>query len=147
MSKSPLSIALPRLLEKILNRDLKVILKASTNDRLNWLDELLWTHDKNSFIPHGKESDGNQSRQPVFLTVEEKNPNNASIIILVDGCKLKSLNSYDICLDIFDGEKTNILEDALQRYEEAKRAGNEVAYWQQNNNGSWQKTELPSSSL
>tara|TARA_Y100000590_G_C15645654_1_gene986757 strand:- start:924 stop:1340 length:417 start_codon:yes stop_codon:yes gene_type:complete len=138
-------MALPRLLEKILAKNLKVVLKVSSYDRLNWLDELLWTYDKDSFLPHGKESDGNSSRQPIFLTVDEKNPNNASIIILVDGCKLTSLNSYEMCLDIFDGEKKNILENALQRYEKAKGAGNEVTYWQQNNNGSWQKAELPSS--
>ena len=137
-------MALPRLLEKVLERGLKVVLKTSSNERLNWLDEILWTYASDSFLPHGKASDGKSSKHPIFLTVEEKNPNEATVLILVDGCKVKSLNSFDLCLDIFDGENENILEDAKERYQSAIMEGYEVAYWHQNNNGSWQKTELPS---
>jgi len=95
LQKWPLERALPRLLEKVLARGLRAVVRTGTEARLEHLDDLLWTYDEAAFLPHGTSADGHAGRQPVWLTLADEAPNGATVLVLVDGVDPGDLSRFD----------------------------------------------------
>ncbi len=138
LKTTPLERALPRLLERALKDGYRVLVLASSNERVEHLNQLLWTYDDASFLPHGSARDGNVDRQPIFLTAGEGNPNAATMLVLVDGAHGSGMESFQRVCDMFDGNDEAAVEDARQRWREAKAAGHALTYWEQTQSG-WVK--------
>ena len=85
---------LPTLLERSLERGWRAVVQASSPERVEALNTLLWTFREDSFLPHGTSSDGTAAMQPIFLTVEADNPNDAAVRFLVDGATLDRLTLF-----------------------------------------------------
>lgn len=114
------------------------MVRAGSTERVDHLNELLWTYDDAGFLPHGSVRDGNASAQPVWLTDAEENPNHATMLVLVDGTRAAELAAYRRICDIFDGNDPEAVELARRRWREAKLAGHDLTYWEQTEAG-WQK--------
>lgn len=115
-----------------------MLVLASSSERVEHLNQLLWTYDEASFLPHGSTRDGNADRQPIFLTASESNPNGATMLVLVDGAQSSTIESYQRVCDMFDGNDEAAVEDARQRWRIAKAAGHTLTYWEQTSSG-WVK--------
>jgi DNA polymerase-3 subunit chi len=115
-----------------------VLLLAGSAERVEHLNQLLWTYDEASFLPHGSARDGNAERQPIFLAASEGNPNQATMLVLVDGAQGAALEGYSRVCDMFDGNDEVAVEDARRRWREAKAAGHNLTYWEQTGAG-WVK--------
>lgn len=139
LTTSPLERVLPRLLEKTLEGKKRAVVICSSEERLEYLNNALWTLGKASFIPHGTAKEGFAEDQPVWLTTVDENPNGAQFLFLADGAASPSLSSYERCLDIFDGNDPEALEAARLRWKEYKEAGHQVTYWKQTEKGGWEK--------
>ena len=137
---SPLDRALPQLLEKAVAGGHRVVVLAGSSERVDHLNTLLWTYNDEAFLPHGSAKDGNPDRQPIWLTVEDENPNQASMLVLVDGAVSARLADYKRVCDMFDGDDETALAAARQRWKEAKEAGHALTYWQQTEKG-WEKRD------
>ena len=135
---SPLERALPRLLERALAEGHRVVVMAGSPERVEHLNDVLWTYSEESFLPHGSARDGNAERQPVWLTVDDENPNRAGMLVLVDGARSVRLGDYARCCDMFDGNDEAAVAAARQRWAEAKAAGHVLTYWEQID-GKWEK--------
>jgi DNA polymerase-3 subunit chi len=133
--------ALPRLLEKLLARDLRAVVLASSRERVEALDSALWTYRPDSFLPHGCARDGLAQEQPVWLTDRDENPNHASVLILTDGATSLHIDDYDLCLEFFDGTDTEALAAARRRWRAYKERKYTVLYYQQNERGGWETRE------
>ena len=59
LERQPLDRVLPSLLEKTLERGWKAVVRCGSEQRLEALDLALWTYRDDSFLPHGKQADGN----------------------------------------------------------------------------------------
>ncbi len=129
---------MPRLLERALKDGLRILVRAGSTERVEHLNQLLWTYDDSSFLPHGSARDGNAARQPVFLTASEGNPNQATMLVLVDGVRADDLGAFQRVCDMFDGNDESAVEAARQRWREAKAAGHVLTYWEQTSLG-WVK--------
>ncbi len=129
--------ALPKLLERALESGQRIVVIAGSPERVDYLDNLLWTYDEAAFLPHGAARDGNAARQPVWLAAEDENPNGAPWVMLIDGARA-DLARYDRCFDIFDGNDEAAVAAARLRWSEAKAAGHSLTYWQQTEKG-WEK--------
>ncbi len=105
---------------------------------MDHLNQLLWTYDDASFLPHGSARDGNAARQPVYLTAVEANPNQADMLVLLDGAQAKDLIGLQRICDMFDGNDEAAVEAARQRWRDAKAAGYALTYWEQTQSG-WVK--------
>jgi DNA polymerase-3 subunit chi len=116
----------------------RIMLIAGSDERVEHLNQLLWTYDDASFLPHGSARDGNAARQPIFLTNTTANPNHADMLVLVDGARAPDLTSYKRVCDMFDGNDESAVEAARQRWREAKLAGHALTYWEQTPSG-WVK--------
>ena len=140
----PLERALPTLLEKSAARGWRAVVQVSSAERLDALDVALWTYDDASFLAHGTMRDGDADLQPIVLVDDTTNPNGAAVRFLVDGAEaLPALSvegaAYERVILIFDGSDEDERASARRQWTELKKAGHSVAYWQQSEDGRWEK--------
>jgi DNA polymerase-3 subunit chi len=140
LQRQPLERVLPQLLERSLERGWRVVVQASSDERVDALDAQLWTYRDDSFLPHGTVRDGDPTAQPVILTSDDGNPNGASVRFLVDGVPVPAdAASYERIVLIFDGDDNDAVAAARIRWSEAKAQGFDATYWQTDDNGRWVK--------
>ena len=139
LQHQPLERVLPTLLEKSLARGWRVIVQASSDERIEALDAHLWTYREESFLPHGTDEGASPDRQPVLLTVEQANQNSASVRFLVDGAEPPADLAYDRIVFVFDGYDTEQVEGARAQWKRLKGEGHSLTYWQQTPEGRWEK--------
>ncbi len=132
--------AMPKLLEKIVATKERAVLYLLDPQEVKKYDDLLWTYSSKVFLAHGSQNDNYAHRQPVFITTSEQIPNQAKYLVIIDGVAPKNLNSFEKCLDIFDGNDQEQTAAARLRYKNYKQAGYALTHWQQNNEGVWEKT-------
>lgn len=89
------------------------------------------------FLPHGSKKDGFAEEQPIFISANEDNANNASLLILADGAMpdTETLKQYERILNIFDGNDETALNNARAYWKQIKALDGELHYWQQNDRG------------
>ena len=139
LDRRPLETVLPELLERTLERGWRACVQAGSEERVEALSSVLWTWREEAFLPHGTARDGNGELQPIWLTAGEDNPNGAAVRFLVDGAATASLDGLERAVYLFDGHDPEALEAARSRWSEAREAGYEVTYWQQDEDGRWIK--------
>jgi hypothetical protein len=76
---------LPTLLERSLERGWRVVVQGASEERIDALDAHLWTYRDDSFLPHGTWREPEAATQPVLLTVNDGNPNAATVRFLDRG--------------------------------------------------------------
>ena len=131
---------LPPLLQRSLERGWRVVVQASSDDRVEALDAHLWTWRDDTFLPHGTWREAEAAEQPVLLTVNGENPNGATVRFLVDGAAVPSdAAAYQRLVLLFDGDDPEALETARTNWAEAKNGGFDVTYWRTDENGRWQR--------
>lgn len=140
LQSRPLEAVLPQLVEKSLERSWRVVIQASTRERLAALDERLWTYDEASFLPHATDEDGEASAQPVLLTTSEGNPNEAAIRFLTDGAPIPGdVEAYERIVLLFDGNDAEAVAAAREAWKGVKARGLQATYWRQSPEGRWEK--------
>ena len=141
LTKTPLEQVLPKLCEKAYSTKKKIKILIGTEERVDFINSLLWTYNDESFLPHGSKKNGFIKEQPIFISSEIENENNAEIIILADGGYIESdaLNNYERILNIFDGNNDEALNKAREYWKDIKSLGFELHYWQQKNDGSFEQ--------
>jgi DNA polymerase III subunit chi len=139
LERQPLDRVLPTLVERTLERGWRAVIQAGSPERVAALDALLWTYKEDGFLPHGTAADGHTDRQPVFLTTDQDNPNNATVRFLVEGATASDHKSYRRLVFMFDGRDPDAVASARAEWKVAKTAGCAVTYWQQTTEGKWQR--------
>ncbi|MBO0346182.1 DNA polymerase III subunit chi [Roseibium sp. CAU 1637] len=135
----PLEAALPKLLLKCLERDWTVTVQTGTSERRDALNAHLWTFSDDSFLPHGTLEDDFPELQPIYLTHEVDNPNEANVRFLVDKATPPELAAYERVVFLFDGNDQQALGQARQQWKVNKDAGHALTYWQQTDTGGWER--------
>jgi len=141
LQKAPLEQVLPLLCEKAYNTGKRIKILLSTDERVEFINSLLWTYNEESFLPHGSKKDGFTDEQPIFISTSEENENGAKILILADGAQIDvaKLSDYERVLNIFDGNNETALNEARAYWKEIKSLEGELHYWQQKDNGSFEQ--------
>ncbi len=146
LQRRPLEATLPNLVERSIARGWTAVIQAASPERLAALDDLLWTYDDSSFLPHGSARDGDASVQPVWLTTEEDNPNSASVRFFVEGADAPAALANAECapkeraIVMFDGRDEDALNIARMQFRTLRERGFALSYWRQNDDGRWEKT-------
>ncbi len=139
LQRQPLERVLPLLLEKTLERGWRAVVRTASPERLVALDEALWTYREESFLPHGTRADGAPDSQPIYLTLDDERPNGADCAFITDGAPLPSDDAYQRIVLLFDGNDDDALAAARQSWKDVKARGFPATYWQQDDNGRWEK--------
>ena len=131
---------LPSLLEKSLERGWKAVVQGSSEERIEALDAHLWTYRDDGFLPHGTWREPEAAQQPVLLTVNDGNPNTASVRFLIESAPLPSdPQAYQRIVLLFDGDDEEAVTSARKQWSEVKDTGIEATYWQADAQGRWTK--------
>lgn len=139
LQAQPLEEILPGLLERCMARDWRVVVESGALDQLEEIDNLLWTYQEESFLPHGIDGNEFASEQPILLTGTGTNTNNAQIRFLIHDAELPDDMSYERVVLLFDGFDELSVRNARQHWKALKDTEHKLTYWQQNEAGRWQK--------
>lgn len=139
LQQKTLDEVLPKLLQKAYSTGKRIKVKIGTEERVEFINSLLWTYSDESFLPHGSKKDGFADQQPIWLSADIENPNTALFLFLVDGAEenAETLTQYERVFNIFDGNSAEAVQQARRLWKEYKNSGCEVYYWQQDNAGKW----------
>jgi DNA polymerase III subunit chi len=139
LERRTLEDVLPTLLLRSVEKGWRAAVQATSEERVEALDTLLWSFSEESFLPHGTAKDGQAAEQPIYLTVEDDNPNGAQVRFLLDGAELDDASNYLRVVFIFDGRDADALARARAQWQVARGSGHSVSYWQQDADGRWQQ--------
>ena len=143
LTRQPLERALPLLLERSLARGWKAVVQAQTQERIQTLDEFLWTYSEESFLGHGTAADGDGELQHVYLTTGSENPNGSQVRFFIEGAQIAPVldqgGKYDRVILMFYGNNEQELVAARAQWKVLKEKSLELSYWQQTEAGSWEK--------
>lgn len=138
LERTGLDQALPELLAKTLERGWRALVRTRDDASVERLDGLLWTYRDDSFLPHGPAGEPGAARQPILLTTEMANGNDANALFLIDGAEAGPLDDYTRCVVLFDGNDEGQLAAARAQWSALKATGAPVSYWKQQARG-WEK--------
>lgn len=139
LTHSTLDDALPRLIERSLARDWKVTIQFMSEERRDAMDSYLWVFSDDSFVGHGTERDAYPNYQPVYLTLGEENPNGSQVRFMVEGANCSDPEKYERLVVMFDGRDQELLGEARQQWKNYKNQEHQLTYWQQTDDGRWEK--------
>ncbi len=133
-----LEAALPMLLEKALERGWNAVVRSGSAERLAVLDEALWSFREDSFLPHGREEEGDAEHQPILLTTGDCLANHPEVLFLIDRAPLPQDYPFERVVLMFDGEDPEAVNEARSAWKAVKGLGHPATYWQQDS-GRWVK--------
>jgi DNA polymerase III subunit chi len=139
LQRQPMEQVLTTLLERSYERGWRVVVQATSEERIDALDAHLWTFRDESFLPHGTWRQGEAGDQPILLTINDDNPNRASVRFMLDGAQLPDVQAYARIVMLFDGDDPDALAAARERWMQCKAEGFDVTYWQADERGRWQR--------
>jgi len=141
LERRTLDDVLPGLIEKTLERGWRAVIRAESSERADAVDTLLWTYNEQSFLPHAQSGDGNPKRQPVLITVEDENPNDANVLFCIGGAvpQWSAVGDLTRVILMFDGRDESALASARVAWKDARTAGHDVTYWKESPSGKFEK--------
>lgn len=132
--------ALPALVAKAYENGHRIVIKTPDAQISEKLNEVLWTYQPASFLPHGTQKDGQAERQPVWITHENENPNKADVLMIAGGTEgADAIEGITLQCEMFHGQYEAEVEAARARWAAYKEADHSATYWQQNERGGWDK--------
>lgn len=143
LTTHPLEKVLPRILQKVYEGGMRALVVVDCQERMQVLNASLWTYSSGAFLPHAMKSPTAQDPMdhPIWLTLEPVNENKATVIVLVGGQAVDTLDGYDRCVDIFDGNDLEAVAAAHKRRENYHKNNHPITYWKQSLDGSWTQNE------
>ncbi len=144
LERTGLEETLPGLLEKVVAKGWRAVVRASSDARIDALDGRLWTYKDDAFLAHGRSGRGHAEDHPIYLTTGTENPNGAQALVVVDGADFTELDDgkvgdYERTMILFSGKDPVALAQARAMWKQAKAADLDIAYWEQGQQGGWEK--------
>ncbi len=140
LTSSPLEQALPDLLEKVRANNWRALIRSTDQTHLAKLDTHLWHYRDDTFLPHALAGGDHDKDQPILLTTDIDNSNDAEILLLTHQAKTDPTEVAKftrVCL-MFDGMNHDALNAARADWKTFTDAGIPAQYWAQEN-GRWTK--------
>ena len=139
LTTTPLERALPKLVEKAYSAGNRVLLVESAVEKLDLLNQVLWTYSTLTFLPHGAVKDGGAEDQPILLSPTLDNLNRADVAVITDGTALPETSAFKRVTDMFDGNDEAAVQRARTRWKHYQNAGCTLTYLRQNESGGWEE--------
>jgi DNA polymerase-3 subunit chi len=87
----------------------------------------MWTWQKISFIPHAYDKGVLNVNEPVIISICERNPNGAKVLIMGNPCSLDFIRTFERVVDFAEIYDDQLAEAARRRYAHYREAGFETA--------------------
>ncbi|GAA5251901.1 hypothetical protein KNCP2_01890 [Candidatus Rickettsia kedanie] len=110
------------------------------------LNKNLWTYSRKQFIPHGSKLDPQPERQPVYITDELQNPNNASVLIIISPTAIEKILQIKDYVEVFKRiiiitDLPEDLKELTVKINKFTEQENKIDCFTQNLRGTWNKVE------
>jgi len=108
----PVGSVVPKLLHAALRQDMRAVVRSPDAERIEALNTSLW-EGGTAFLPHGADGDDHPEELPVFLTTTTAVPNDAQLLVLLDGADDSDADAFQrVCMlyDATDPEATRSAE-------------------------------------
>jgi len=140
LERQPLEKVLPTLLEKTLEHGWRAVIRAKSAEKVQLLDEALWSYSEESFLPHAVVSEPYADIEPIIIAHTMEEPNRPDILFLVEGAGFPAaVDAYQRVVLLFDGNDDAALSNARTAWKEVRARGLDSTYWQQSESGRWEK--------
>ena len=105
------------------------------------IDNALWSHDPESWIPHGLDDADGADHCDVWISSDmAANPINAEYLFLLHGSTPVEWTGFARCFCLFDGRSEAQLQQARNQWKDWQRlADTTLGYYAQNARGGWDK--------
>lgn len=140
LTSSPLEATLPMLIAKAREAGWRIVLRGTGQERVEWLDQYLWLHPKDGFLPHGIAGGAHDADQPVLLSAGQEMGNSPDCLMAFDGAGVSATEVEGlarVCI-LFDGNDAKALQAARDQWRMLTEAGCTAQYWAQDD-GRWVK--------
>ena len=104
---------LPKLLESVIAKGNNVHILCENDEQIKTLDDYLWTYEQLSFLPHATYKDDLVEKQPIVLSINDNNLNNASVLVLTEPKLPQNFSKFSKGIyisDVAENDKSEILE-------------------------------------
>jgi len=105
------------------------------------IDNALWSHDPNSWLPHGLDAAPGAELASVWVCSDmTSNPIGAGYVMLLHGAEPESWTGFERAFVVFDGKSDAQLQQARSQWQKwDSHAGKELAYFAQTAGSKWEK--------
>jgi DNA polymerase III subunit chi len=137
LERSTADDELPRLLQRGLERGLRMAVVTSTQDRVKEFSQKLWGLEPTAFIPHGFDGEPKAEQQPIYLCTDDEPRNGAAFHFYIDGAIPQTFDNRERSSIIFDGTNETAIAHARELWRKFKSAKATIRYWKQDDQGRW----------
>ena len=137
LKNTSIDLFLISLIEKSISKNWNSLVLLDNTERMEEINDLLWTFNDTSFIPHGSQSDLSPDKQNVYLTCNEENLNNSNIIFSIDGIIINEPGNWNRCIYIFNEQNLKVTDELESYKRKVKDFGYTLKSFEQDNNGKW----------
>ena len=128
---------LPGLLQRGLERGVRMAVVTTTPERVKELSQQLWGVEDIAFIPHGFEGEPSPEQQPIYLSANGIVPNGAGFRFYVDGTIPDATDEIERVSILFDGRDESAVQQARDLWRRFKAEAVPIRYWKQDDEGRW----------
>lgn len=128
---------LPGLLQRGLERGVRMAVVTSTPERVKELSQKLWGAGSTAFIPHGFEGEPYPDQQSIYLSADHVVPNAAGFRFYIDGTAPDVMIDVERASIMFDGRDEAAVEQARELWRRFKVDAVPIRYWKQDEEGRW----------
>jgi len=137
LAATPLERVLPRIADRLIADDQRLLVVAGDEALAARLDANLWTYAPDAFLPHGRAGQGGEGEQPVLISSTTDAANGARNVAIADGIWRDEALGFDRAFYLFDAATIDgaraawralgVREDIVRRY------------WKQDEDGRWRE--------
>jgi DNA polymerase-3 subunit chi len=133
---SALERPLTKLVEKIYDSRSRLVLKVKNSEEVDLIGRLLWSYSPITFLAHGNDKTPYPEKQPIFITCNDENPNNAEIAIIFNHAKESGL-TFSRIIYFFNGNDEELQAINVIRQEKHYKTGHIIKCYSQDEAGVW----------
>lgn len=128
----------PKILESIVSKGIKVQVACDNETEASELDNLMWTFEQLSFLPHALDSDENMQDHPIIISAKDAVFNNSDILAIAGQEIPSKIEAFSKALIVYD-PKDHASKGIVSRQISALVAKNfNVRYFKQTDVGGWE---------
>ncbi len=135
---STLKAVLPELLEKTRAKGWRALVKMP-EAQLKEMDDYLWSFREDSFLPHGRDDEPMSEQQPIVLSAKAETAAGFNAVFLLGGAKIENMQGVSRAMVMINGRSQDDVARERARWKKLKDKDVQLAYYQQNERGRWEK--------
>ncbi len=129
LSRDPVEKVLAEIAQRVIDAGQRLLVVAGDAERLDRVDQGLWSGSPTSFLAHGRSEGDRPEIQPILLSTDCAAANGARYIALADGVWRDEALGFERAFYFFDDETVDQARANWRTL--SKREGLDLRFWRQ----------------